>query len=137
MDVPLDNDSTSSRTTGGEDHVRDLDDTSGSGSANLDDRPGVVVIGELGARAHDLRPDLSDDLGAHRDGDGGGDDVGTSIKEDDLAASVLRENVLDRLGIVRVAVTLCALRADADEVAGGVACVLRVGLADDAASTVE
>ena len=89
VDVPLDDDSTSCRAASGEDHVRDLDDARGASSADLDDGLGVVVVGELGAGAHDLRPDLSDDLGTRGDGDGVGDDVGTSVEEDDLAASEL------------------------------------------------
>jgi hypothetical protein len=76
-------------------------------------------------------------LGTSRDCDGGGDDVGTSVKEDDLAASVLVEDSLDSSGVVGVTVTLCALVPSANELACGIGAILRVGLAKDPSSGVE
>lgn len=54
MDVPFHDDSAGSWSASSEDHVCDLDDSSRARSADLDDRLWVVVVGELGASAHDL-----------------------------------------------------------------------------------
>jgi hypothetical protein len=76
--------------TSGEDDVRDLDDTCGSGCSNLNNRLGVVVVEEEVSGAHDLRPGFTDDLSAGGDRDCAGDDIGSGREVNDLTSSVLK-----------------------------------------------
>lgn len=72
-----------------ENHVRDLQDTSGSRSTGLNDGLGIVVVEEEVAGAHDLRPRFTNNLGTSRDRDGACHDVCTSREVQNLAPCIL------------------------------------------------
>ena len=74
---------------GVEDHVRDFSAAAGADSADLDDSLRVVPVEERTTASGNDGPCLTNDLGTSGDLDGVGDDVHTSVEEDDLATGVL------------------------------------------------
>ena len=91
--VPLDDDRAGGGAASGEDQVGDLSAARRARCADLDDDLGVGVVEELATGSGNDRPSLTDNLGAGGDLEGAGDEVGTGINEDDLAARVLKGNV--------------------------------------------
>lgn len=124
------------RSASREDDIRNLSNTRRACSSDLDDGARVVVVLKVGAGSKNRRPRLTDDLHTGRDGKRIGDDVDTSVDEDDLASGVLVEDVLECRSVVGLAITLCSLGFDADELVDAVAFVLRVTLGEDPSSTV-
>ena len=72
----------------------------------MDDGLRVVVVGEARAGAHDDRPDLADNLSSGGNINCIGDNVGSRVEEDDLAACELADDGLDSSRIIGVSVTL-------------------------------
>ena len=72
-----------------EDDVRDLENALRACIASADDSLGVVVVEESVASPRDDRPGFTNNLGTCWNSDGVANEVGTSIKEDDLAARIL------------------------------------------------
>jgi len=93
------------------------------------------------------RPRLTDNASSSRDSDRRRDDVGPSVKEDDLATSILEYPVnyqvpssmnatdllkdrLDSSSIIRLSITLRTVIPDADELANSIIGILGVRLAE-------
>lgn len=130
--VPLDDDGTSRTAASREYHVGDLDSTLVACVSDFYDRARAVGIGEVGASTDDGRPDFTDDNGSSRNRNGVGDHVSASVEEENLAAPVGVDEVLDRGGIIRNTVTDGSGSADAGELAGSVTRVVRTATAIDA-----
>ena len=114
VNVPLHNDGTSScmgtesvnwltlmsnfftRSASGEYHVGDLNNTGRARCTDLNNGLRVVVVGKGASGTHDDGPSFTDDLSASWDLDGAADDVCSCIEEDDLATSILQDDISDR-----------------------------------------
>lgn len=89
VDVPLDDNGAWGRTACGENHVADLHDALAVSGAHPNDRLRAVDIRECRSTSHDHGPRLADDLGPGRDRNSGGDEVGSVVEENYLAACEL------------------------------------------------
>lgn len=104
--VPFDEDSTSGTADGGEDDIGNLSRGGRASGADTDGNLGRVGIREVRAGGLDVGPEFTDDECTGRDGESGGDNVGTGINVDDLAAPPLVDDGLESSGIIGVAITL-------------------------------
>lgn len=135
LDVPLHDDGAGLGTSSAEDEIRHLNVANITGLANLEDGLGVgLVLEELVTSSKDQRPNLASDFDVLGDLDSLGDDVGTMVKVDNLIRSNAVKDLLDGVGVVRLAIALGTLGLDADKVANRDVLVLRLGAGEDLAS---
>jgi hypothetical protein len=100
-------------------HVRPLDASALTGSANLDNGPRIALIRPEVPRAHDGREALSNHTGTGRDIDCLSDSVHAVFEEEDLVLrSRLENGVLYSCCIISTPVTRSARAASTDKVAG-------------------
>ena len=72
-----------------EDHIGDFGTAGRASVANLHHDLRVIVVGEGATRPSNDRPSFTNNLGTRRDLDSIGNNVDTSVEENDLAASEL------------------------------------------------
>lgn len=138
FNVPLHQDDPSGSTAVGEHHVCDLDDAAVTCIANLDHGAGVVHIRKVLSGTHNLRPSLTDNLGADRDEYGVGDEVGTSWEVDDGLSSLSGKDSIDSSSIIGDSVAPCTSRHDIGKAGCRDVLVLRPGaLKESAVCTAE
>ena len=102
VNVPLHNDSTTSRGTRCEDKGAKLGEARGTLFSDLNSDSWTVDISKGVAAHHDLSPSFADNVNTRWDLQRRRDDVDTGVEVDDLAAGVLVEHGLERLGVVRL-----------------------------------
>ena len=135
--IPLHQDRTRSRALDLKDKIRHLDSARLTLVTNTENRLWVVLVGEEVTTTHDERPDFSSNLDVGRNVDGGGNEVSTVVKVEDLVGGYRVHSILHGSSVIGNTVTNGTKALDADKGASWKRLVLRTRTGEEMALRVE